>query len=46
LKSVGIELKDEQGEMRDLGDVIDELGGKWETLTRNQKAYLATRIAG
>lgn len=46
LRSVGISLTDVNGEVRDLGDVLDELGSKWDGLTRNQKAYLATQIAG
>ena len=46
LKSVGIELKNSEGQIRDLGDVIDELGVQWEGLSKNQKAYLATTIAG
>lgn len=46
LKSVGISLTDTNGEVRDLGDVLDELGGIWNNLNRNQRAYLATQIAG
>lgn len=46
LKSVGISLTNTNGEVRDLGEVIDELGGKWEHLDRSQRAYLATAIAG
>ena len=46
LKSVGISLTDANGEVRDLGEVLDELGGIWEGLTRSQRAYLATQIAG
>lgn len=46
LKSVGVELKDSEGQIRDLGEVIDELGVQWEGLSKNQKAYLATTIAG
>lgn len=46
LKSVGISLTNANGEVRDLGEVLDELGGIWETLNRSQKAYLATQIAG
>lgn len=46
LKSVGVELKNSEGQIRDLGDVIDELGVQWEGLSKNQKAYLATTIAG
>ena len=46
LKSVGISLTNVKGEVRDLGDILDELGGIWHTLNRSQKSYLATQIAG
>ena len=46
LKTVGIELKNSEGQIKDLGVVIDELGGKWDGLNKNQKSYLATTIAG
>lgn len=46
LKTVGIQLLDTNGEMRDLGEIIDELGKKWSGLSRNTKSYLATVIAG
>lgn len=46
LRSVGISLTDTNGEVRDLSEVLDELGSKWDSLNRNQKSYLATSIAG
>ena len=46
LKSVGVSLRDEEGLLRDLGDVLDELGPKWNSLDRNTQAYLGTVIAG
>lgn len=46
LRTVGIELFDTTNQMRDLDDIIDELGGKWNDLSRNSQAYLATVIAG
>lgn len=46
LKSVGISLTNTNGGVRDLSEVLDELGGKWNSLNRNQRAYLATQIAG
>jgi TP901 family phage tail tape measure protein len=46
LESVGIALRDVNGELRDLEDVFDELGPKWESLDRNTQAYLGTIIAG
>jgi hypothetical protein len=35
LKSVGISLKDAQGQFRDLDEVFLELSSKWDTLDRN-----------
>lgn len=46
LKSVGVALRDTSGELRDLEEVFDELGPKWNTLDRNTQAYLGTIIAG
>lgn len=46
LKSVGVALRDTKGELRDLEDVFDELGPKWQSLDRNTQAYLGTIIAG
>jgi len=46
LKSVGVQLRDAQGQLRDLGDVLEELGPKWNSLSRNTQAYLGTIIAG
>ena len=46
LKSVGIALRDTKGELRDLEEVFNELGPKWNQLDRNTQAYLGTVIAG
>jgi len=46
LKSVGIALRDTEGQLRDLEDIFDELGPKWQSLDRNTQAYLGTIIAG
>lgn len=46
LKSVGVQLRDSEGQLRELGDVLNELGPKWATLDRNTQAYLGTVIAG
>lgn len=46
LKSVGIQLRDSTGQIKNLDAVIDELGIKWGTLDRNTQRYLATTIAG
>ena len=46
LSSVGLSLKDESGQIRDLGDVLDEVAAKWNTYTRNQQNQISTAIAG
>lgn len=46
LRSVGIRLRDTNGQLKDLEDVLDELGPKWAGLDRNTQAYLGTIIAG
>lgn len=39
LKSVGISLKDVNGQFRNLDDVFLELSKKWNTLDRNTQRY-------
>lgn len=49
LAEVGIQVKDETGRFRDFGDVMDELGMKWEELAArpdNVTDYIATTMAG
>ena len=46
LKSVGIELRNEAGEFRDLSDVLNELGPKWDDLSTMQKQAIAQAAAG
>ena len=46
LKSVGVALKDTQGQFRDLDQVFLELSSKWDTLDRNTQRYVATIAAG
>lgn len=46
LKSVGIQLKDVNGQFRNLDDVFLELSKRWQTLSRNEQRYIATTAAG
>ena len=39
-------LRDTSGQLRDLEEIFDELGPKWNQLDRNTQAYLGTIIAG
>ena len=46
LSYIGIQLTNEQGELRSTQDVLDELGKKWSTLNSNQQAAVAKALAG
>ena len=45
LSQIGINST-QNGQLRDLGDVMDDVGAKWTSLTKNEKAYIATTMAG
>ena len=46
LASIGVSLRDANGQFRDLDDVLIEVGKRWDTIDRNSQAYLATTLAG
>lgn len=46
LDEIGVAMTDETGMMRDLEDVITEVGQKWDTLNKNQQANVAVAMAG
>ena len=46
MEEMGIRVLDAQGNLRDMGDVVEEIGNKWNTLNRNQQTSLAQTIAG
>ena len=46
LEKVGINIKDVSGEMKDMDTILDELGEKWQHLTRDQQMALAETVAG
>lgn len=46
LRSIGISIKDAQGQFRDFDDVIFELSSKWDNLDKNTQRYIATIMAG
>ena len=46
LLSVGIALRDDVGQFRNLETVLMDVGEKWNTLSSVEQAYLATALAG
>lgn len=46
LDSVGISIKDMNGEVRDVSDILEDLAGKWNTLSAEQQQNLGVTLAG
>lgn len=46
LHKVGIEIKDTDGELKDMDDILDEMGTKWNTWSRETQIALAQTVAG
>jgi chromosome segregation ATPase len=46
LHSVGISVADANGELRLTSEVLDELAGRWSSLTTAEQSYLAQSLAG
>jgi TP901 family phage tail tape measure protein len=46
LAAVGISIKDVNGEVKDMNTLLDEMGAKWNTLTKDTQIALAQNVAG
>lgn len=46
LKKVGVEVLDQQGNLRDMGTVMEDVAGKWGTWTEAQQQAVAVAMAG
>ncbi len=46
LANVGVNIKDTNGELKDMDQILDDLGDKWDTLAQDQKIALAETVAG
>lgn len=46
LKQMGVDVLDQEGNLRDMGNVIEEVAGKWDTWTRAQQQAAAVAMAG
>ncbi|WP_162609387.1 phage tail tape measure protein [Flavonifractor sp. An82] len=46
LSGLGIRLRDSNSEFRNFGDVLDEVGSKWESYNSVQQRAIATAFAG
>ena len=46
LNKVGINIMDSNNELKDMDDILNEMGSKWGTLTKAQQVSLAQTVAG
>lgn len=46
MATVGISIKDQNGELKAMDDILDEMGNKWKTMSKDQQVALAQAVAG
>ena len=46
MAKLGFNVLDANGKLRDMGQVIEQIGGSWDNLTREQQVNLAQTMAG
>lgn len=46
LEQLGIQILDEQGQMREMGDIVENVAEKWQTWTQAQRQAAAVAMAG
>lgn len=46
LAAVGINIKDSTGNLKDMDDILNEMGSKWSQINRDQQVALAQNVAG
>lgn len=46
LDAVGVNIKNEAGELKSMDEILDEIGSKWGTISKDQQIALAQTVAG
>lgn len=46
LESIGVEVLDASGDLREMGDIITDLGNKWQGMSNAEKTAIAQVVAG
>ena len=46
LDAVGVSIKDSNGELRNMDDVLSDIGERWSTLNKDEQVALAQGVAG
>lgn len=46
LATVGVNIKDQNGQLKDMTTLIEEIGNKWQQISKDQQVALAQTVAG
>ncbi len=46
LAEYGVQVKDQNGNLKEMDQILEEIGAKWQTLSQNQKVALAQTVGG
>lgn len=46
LEAVGVSIKDQHGELKNMDTILDEMAAKWKLLTKDQQMALAQTVGG
>ena len=46
MKQMGIDIADANGQLRDMGEVVEEIGNKWQTFSKEEQQALVQAVAG
>ena len=46
LQTVGVNIKDANGELKDMDTILDQTGARWQILSKDQQVALAQQVAG
>lgn len=46
LEAVGVNIKNEAGQLKDMDEILDEIGARWNTIGKDQQIALAQTVAG
>lgn len=46
LETIGVNIKDQSGELKQMDTILNDIGAKWQTLNKDQQVALAQTVAG
>ena len=46
LETIGVNIKDQNGDLKEMDTILEEIGARWQTLSRDQQIALAQTVGG